>query len=350
MRNRYNPYSTKNALIIALVISLLQYVLLTTASLLTFDTGNRSVVTNASIVSDVIISFIGSVIMLFVLLKFSFWLAQKDIEPHIKHILVFFGLLAIAVPLSFLSSSIYDIVLSNPYTLMYKVVYKKLMLDIVFAFIVFIITIAIHSIAHGQQLASENMRNRYEALKNQLDPHFLFNSLNTLNGLIGYDDEKAHNYLQNLAQTFRYTIQHKEIQELGDELKLIDSYAYLMKIRYGENLSLHCRVDDRYLTHLILPVSLQLLVENAIKHNAINDEYPLTISIETTDSETIKISNNKTPRFEKDLNCGIGLANLTERYRMIFHKEIKIEETDEVFSVEIPLVELRIEKLEVRRS
>ena len=339
MKKAYNPYSTKNALILAIIICLLEYILIVGASFLSFNPSSRSVVTNSSIAYDVIISFIGSVTMLFLQLKFSFWLAQKNIEVHKRYILIFFGLISITVPLSFLSSFIFEHILSNPYALMHKMEYKKLMQDLIFAFIVYIITITIASMVKGQKLTTENLRHKYEALKNQLDPHFLFNSLNTLDGLIGYDDEKAHDYLQNLSLTFRYTIQHKEISELDDELKLIEAYAYLMRIRYGDNLQLKYDIEQRYRSYLILPISLQLLVENAIKHNAINDKHPLTISIETTENDTIKVINNKTPRFDKDLNCGIGLTNLAERFMLVFNKEIIIEDSDNFFSVELPLIE-----------
>ncbi len=339
MKKTYNPYSTKNAILIAMAICLLQYILLTTASLLTFNPTSRSVVSGASIIYDVVISYVGSVISVFVLLLFSFWLVQKNSEGYKKYLLLFFGLLAITVPLSFLFYHIFDFLLSNQTLHADKVIYKKLMQDVGFAFIVFVITIAISSMVRNQKLAAESICNRYEALKSQLDPHFLFNSLNTLDGLIGYDDEKAHNYLQNLSLTFRYTIQNKEILELEDELKLIEAYAYLMKIRYGDNLSMKYNIEGRYRSYLILPVSLQLLVENAIKHNAINDKNPLTISIETTTKETVKVTNNKNPRIDKDLNCGIGLSNLAERFMLVFNKKIKTEDTDDYFSVELPLIE-----------
>ncbi|MDR2009430.1 MAG: histidine kinase [Bacteroidales bacterium] len=338
MKKRFNPYSTKNAFYIALIICFFEYVLITTTSFLNFNPQSRSVVSQGSIIYDVVISYIASVIMLFILIKFSFWIVQKKIEPHKKHIIIFFGLLLIAVPLSFLFSYLLDILLSNP-RMIGNVIYKKLMQDVVFAFIVFILTIAVSSIVHNQQVESESMRNRYEALKNQLDPHFLFNSLNTLDGLIGYDDEGAHDYLQNLSLTFRYTIQNKEITELGEELKLVEAYAYLMKIRYGENLFIKYNIEDRFRTYMILPVSLQLLIENAIKHNTINDKKPLYISVETTKNGNIKVANNKNPKLDEYLSSGIGLNNLMERFMIVFNKKIKVEDNSDYFSVELPLIE-----------
>jgi LytS/YehU family sensor histidine kinase len=189
-----------------------------------------------------------------------------------------------------------------------------------------------------QQLSVENMRTRYEALKNQLNPHFLFNTLNTLDGLIGSDVEKAHQYLQKLSSSFRYTVQNKEITTLNKELEFVESYAYLMKIRYGDDLSIQYNVDEKYGEFYIMPITLQLLIENAIKHNVINDEQPLTIYIETTEKATIEVSNAIQPKINTEAGEGIGLANLMERYKLLFDKKVVITQNG-VFSVEIPLIE-----------
>jgi LytS/YehU family sensor histidine kinase len=219
------------------------------------------------------------------------------------------------------------------------------MKDLVAAVIVFLSTLTLTSLIRShqtllenQQLVAENIRNRYEALKNQLNPHFLFNSLNTLDGLIGFDDEKAHNYLQNLSSSFRYTIQNKEIITLIEELQFVESYCYLMKIRYGDNLTIQYAVNEKYNEYFIMPVSLQLLIENAIKHNVINDKHPLTIGIETTENDTIKVSNAIQPKINDDVGEGIGLVNLMERYRLLFGMDVIITK-NETFGVEIPLIE-----------
>jgi sensor histidine kinase YesM len=192
-------------------------------------------------------------------------------------------------------------------------------------------------LVENQRLIAENIRNRHEALKNQLNPHFLFNSLNTLDGLIGFDDEKAHNYLQHLSSSFRYTMQNKEITTLNDELQFVESFAYLMKIRYGDNLNIQYSIDEKYRRYNILPVSVQLLIENAIKHNVVNDRHPLTIRIETTEKDTVRVSNAIQPKLDAEAGEGIGLANLAERYRLLFGMEVTITKNG-VFAVEIPLM------------
>ena len=191
----------------------------------------------------------------------------------------------------------------------------------------------------NQKLMTENMRSRYEALKNQVDPHFLFNSLNTLNSLIGADDDKAREYVQQLSSVFRYTLQNKEIIRLEDELEFSRSYLRLMQIRYGDNLKITASVSEKYRGFYIMPLSLQILYENAIKHNVISNKYPLTINIETTDNNTIKVTNIIQEKKNADKGEGIGLANLTERYKLLLQEDVIITNADGIFSVEIPLIE-----------
>ncbi|MDR2040127.1 MAG: histidine kinase [Bacteroidales bacterium] len=337
MKYKFNPYSSKNALYISLAICLFYYLLIATTAALNYQT--RSGVPSTSIISDTIISYVGSVILVFLQFKFSFWVVQKNMEPYKKHLAILVGLFLITPPLSFFFSYLYDLLLSNPTMYLGNVIYKKLMQDFIYAFVVFLITLSIFTILRGQKFEAESMRNRFEALKNQLDPHFLFNSLNTLDGLIGYDDDKAHDYLQNLSLTFRLILQNKELVELDEELKLVEAYAHLMKIRYGDSFILKYKIEDKYRSYLILQVSMQLLIENAVKHNAINDKYPLYLSIETTKDGTVKVKNNKSPKLEPESGTGIGLSNLSERYMLMFGKNIKTEDSEDVFSVEIPLIE-----------
>ena len=220
----------------------------------------------------------------------------------------------------------------------------NLVKDLILLIIVLLSTSQLYSINERQltlfeneRLIADNIRIRYEVLKNQVNPHFLFNSLNTLDGLIGIDNERAHEYVQNLSQVFRYTIGNKEIMHLNEELDFTESYALLMKIRYGDNLQIRYNIDEKYLNYYIVPVSLQLLVENAIKHNVISNRHPLLITIETTQNDTIKVLNAIQPKSGVEHGEGIGLANLTERYEILFQKDINITKTD-IFCVEIPLI------------
>jgi sensor histidine kinase YesM len=187
----------------------------------------------------------------------------------------------------------------------------------------------------NERLQSENLLVRYATLESQLDPHFLFNSLNTLSGLIGTDDDKAQQYLQQLASTYRYTIQQNKLVPVEEELHFADAYLYMMTTRYGRNLTVerHLEGAEGY----VVPISVQLLIENAIKHNIISDKHPLTITIEATDCNTLKVSNPVCPK-EETASAGVGLSNLDKRYELVAGEHISVQHDDQVFSVEIPLI------------
>ena len=189
----------------------------------------------------------------------------------------------------------------------------------------------------NKTLIAENMRTRYEALKNQVDPHFLFNSLNTLNTLIKLDADKAQQYVQQLSYVFRYTLQNKEIISLEEELKFTQAYCHLMQIRYGDCLRFEYQINPRYHNYNVIPLSLQTLVENAIKHNMFSTKQPLIVCLTTSDNDTISVSNPIQPKKEQEKGEGVGLANLSERYRLMWQREIVITQNDGIFKVEIHL-------------
>ncbi|KAA6332417.1 Sensor histidine kinase YpdA [termite gut metagenome] len=191
----------------------------------------------------------------------------------------------------------------------------------------------------NEMLQAENMKTRFMALKNQVDPHFLFNSLNTLHSLIKTDADKAQEYVQQLSSVFRYTLQNKEIITLEEELKFTMAYCHLMKIRYGDSLQFVQHIDEAYSAYSIISLSLQTLVENAIKHNVVSNKQPLSIVFSTSTYGTISISNPIQPKKDVESGENIGLSNLAERYRLIWNKEIVIRNTEGIFMVEIPLIQ-----------
>lgn len=190
----------------------------------------------------------------------------------------------------------------------------------------------------NETLLAENAKTRYEALKNQIDPHFLFNTLNTLNSMIQINPEKAQEYVQKLSAVFRYTIQNKEVITLEDEIKFTKDYCALMQIRYGGSLKFDFRIAEQYKNYLIVPLSVQTLVENAIKHNVITKRDPLVISIFTSDDDTITVSNPLRVKKEPEAGEGIGLANLAERFRLKWQRGIEVKCADNTFTVTLPLI------------
>jgi len=298
-----------------------------------------------NIVVLAVIRFITSVLTFYLLYEFCFWIFRKRWKNRKKHLTASLGTVAVAMLISpILSIAVLQFFQPLPDDLPHLYIRINIKKDIATSVIVFLSTLFISMLIRNQQallenqkLIAENIRNRYEALKNQLNPHFLFNTLNTLDGLICFEDEKAHKYLQNLSSSFRYIIQNKEITTLKEELQFATSYAYLMKIRYGDDLNIQYDVDEKYGDFFIMPITLQLLLENAIKHNTINDDEPLTIRIETTENNTVKVSNAIQPKINAEAGEGIGLANLVERYKLLFDKEVMITQNG-FFAVEIPLI------------
>lgn len=179
-----------------------------------------------------------------------------------------------------------------------------------------------------------------EHLEQQLSPHFLFNSLSTLQGLVQANPQQATNFIGDLSDLYRYLLKRVETVPLADELAFTRSYLHLMQLRYGEALMVHEDVPQPWLQAELPAVSIQALVENAIKHNAISVQTPLTINISTQEHDGyrwIVVSNNRTPKLTPVESNGTGLANLNKRYGLRDLPAIRIRPTADLFIVEIAL-------------
>jgi sensor histidine kinase YesM len=183
------------------------------------------------------------------------------------------------------------------------------------------------------QLASQ-----LEILKNQINPHFLFNCLNTLVSLIASSPESAIRYTTKFSKLFRITLEHGQHQlvPLENEIDFVNYYFYLQKIRFGNNLNLTIDIDNKF-SFSILPFSLQLLVENAIKHNEISERNPLGIHF-TIKETWIFVSNKITKKESMDISLGIGLQNLSHRCKLLLDRDIEIYNNGFTFEVAIPLM------------
>lgn len=195
-------------------------------------------------------------------------------------------------------------------------------------------------IFENQQLRTESATNQYEALKSQLNPHMLFNSLNTLQSLIREDAAKASDYTQELSQVLRYTLQVNESQSvsLAQELKFARAYIFLLQMRYEKNLQFDIEIDNTYSDTRLPPMSLQVLIENAVKHNEISNRKPLTISIYTNDNAALVVANKIQTKRTDSAGSGIGLDNLSKRYKLLFQQDIVVEKSNGMFIVSIPLI------------
>lgn len=191
----------------------------------------------------------------------------------------------------------------------------------------------------NQNLRTENLLCQYETLKSQLNPHMLFNSLNTLYSLIRENPDKAQYYVQELSKVLRYTLQDNESHTvtLEEELAYAQSYIYLQKMRYEDNLNFDIQTDPSSLHKSLPPMAIQMLIENAIKHNEISNRKPLLISIHATDDQVI-VSNHLQPRLTNDCSTQIGLDNLSKRYQLLFKRDIEVKAEDDFFTIKLHLI------------
>ncbi len=193
----------------------------------------------------------------------------------------------------------------------------------------------------NEELKNENLTARYNQLVGQMNPHFFFNSLNSLAMLVRERlNDKALTYIDQLSYTFRYIIQNGQtpLTTLGDELKFAEAYGYLFKIRYADKLFFDIDVADEFRSWTLPALTLQPLIGNAVKHNAITRSRPFHVSIRTEGSWLV-VSNPRIPKMEPEPSTGIGLENLRNRWRLITGREFEIVCTDERFEVRLPLRE-----------
>lgn len=221
-----------------------------------------------------------------------------------------------------------------------------------------------------EKLKKENLKGQLQGLKSQVNPHFLFNSLNSLSSLIADEPQRAEEFVDQMARVYRYMLQTNrqllpasehgetldELTTLETELSFIDSYYHLLKTRHGSGLHLDVRVADYYQQHRLPPLTLQLLVENAVKHNVILASRPLYIEIETTEEGYLRVRNNlqkktsrqravRPVRSESDYNefgelesTHVGLANIQAKYQLLSQPQPLIEAGPDHFTVTLPLL------------
>ena len=191
----------------------------------------------------------------------------------------------------------------------------------------------------NRELERKNIEAQFEILKNQVNPHFLFNSMNILSALIRQDKEKALQFTSRFSKLYRsmLDLRQQQVVSLEEEIQFVDNYLYLQKIRFDENLILKIDIDTKNLQAALPPFAVQLLVENAIKHNIVSNKQPLTIAIYVKNGYLI-VANNFQPRNHVSDSTGTGLANLKARYKQICSESISIEHHQGWYEVSLPLI------------
>lgn len=197
-----------------------------------------------------------------------------------------------------------------------------------------------------RNLEHNAIKMQYQVLQNQVNPHFLFNNLSVLSAEIENDPKNAVEFVQNFSDIYRYVLQQseKEIVTLKDELDFFESYLFLYKTRYGDKIRIENTVDASAYGALLPPMTLQQLMENALKHNYMTEESPLKISISLVDGNRLSFANN-IQKMQNSQVSGRGLVNLTSRFSLICGKNIEVRPTDSEFVVIIPLIYETVESI-----
>ena len=190
-----------------------------------------------------------------------------------------------------------------------------------------------------ERYKKESIEAQYQNLTSRLNPHFLFNSLNTLTTIVEEDSKKAVAYIQELSIVYRYVLnsQKNTWTDLPSELNFTNSYINLLKMRFEDNLKITVDICEKHKTYYILPLTVQLLIENAVKHNEISSSHHLDLKIYCKEDYLV-VTNNIQPRTIMPSSTKVGLHNISERYRFPVNKEVIIENKDSIFTVKIPLI------------
>jgi hypothetical protein len=189
-------------------------------------------------------------------------------------------------------------------------------------------------------LAKENAQSQFQSLKNQVNPHFLFNSLNALSALVHSDPDKAEDFIDEFAKIYRYVLDVKDhnVVALSAELDFLESFMFLQQIRFGDNLKVEKNVPNEKFEHYLPPLALQELIENAIKHNEVSTQRPLTVAV-YVEGNVLVVENPIQPRKEIVQSTKTGLANLTQRYNLFGDKAPEFLNENGQFVARLPLIE-----------
>jgi sensor histidine kinase YesM len=191
-----------------------------------------------------------------------------------------------------------------------------------------------------EELKRINIQSQLQAIKNQVNPHFLFNNLNVLSGMVMKDNPDANKFIEEFSKVYRYILnsQDKELIALQTELEFIKPYIFLLEKRFPESISIQLNIEPRYTQFYIVPAALQMLIENAIKHNVLSKAKPLEITINIDKAENLVVRNNFQPKAQIEHSTQVGLKNIAQRYELTTGKTIDIIKDESSFSVSLPLI------------
>jgi LytS/YehU family sensor histidine kinase len=209
------------------------------------------------------------------------------------------------------------------------------------AFLWLAFALRIKQLKEKERTQNDRIKYKFETLRSQINPHFLFNSFNTLSGLIESKPDDAIDYVDHLSDFFRKILLHKEkdLISLDAELQVLNDYIFIQKKRFGENLQIEISPTISRTNFLIAPMTLQLLAENAIKHNVVSKARPLNISIQTIENNYLEVRNVLQAKSTQEASTQIGLSNIISRYAILQKRKVIVEQNETFFIVKIPLIE-----------
>lgn len=195
------------------------------------------------------------------------------------------------------------------------------------------------SLIEIEHYKTESVQAQLQNLKNQLNPHFLFNNLSVLSSLVYIDQDKAVDFINQLSKVYRYLLDNRdtELVSLETELNFIKAYTYLIKIRFDKNIIFNITIPQEKTVLLLPPLSLQMLIENAIKHNEISEDLPLTIDMDIKDN-MLQVFNNIQLRITNEISSKTGIQNIKDRYKFFTNEEVEVFQTEKLFCVKLPLL------------
>jgi len=198
----------------------------------------------------------------------------------------------------------------------------------------------------AEQLKKENLQSQLDSLKAQINPHFLFNSLSTLSSLVSEDPKRAEKFIEELSSVYRYLLQTNELPltTLENELKFIDAYFHLLQTRFGKGIEVQIDVDEAYHSFQLPPLTLQLLLENAVKHNSLSPAKPLQIRIFTDEVNNLFVLNTRRKKNNVVPSSQTGLKNIARKYQLMKQPDVVVKQTDDCFQVMIPLIPAMTQK------
>jgi LytS/YehU family sensor histidine kinase len=286
----------------------------------------------------------GPVFINFFLDKHIHWLDR----PITRTILEIFSLLTWSVG-SFIAVQLimYYLVLHQPPLIAWQSISHSIIYTLLISLFISLVFTVIgffrawrQSVLSEAELKSEMMTYKYNSLRNQINPHFLFNSFNVLSELVYDDQAQAVKFIREMSDLFRYVLdsRDKELVSLTEEVGFMNSYTYLLKTRFGDKFNLINELDPAS-NAFIVPMTLQLLVENAVKHNEVSEKFPLKVMIRQN-GDFIEVENVRKPKLVGEESKNTGLRNISQQYGFFTDREIEIKSSETMFLVRIPLIQM----------